>query len=106
MNAATIGIILTKLIAAVMLFAALGHHPYDYYTLLRWVTCGVCAYTAYQAVQKDKLGWVWVFAIAALVMNPIIPVHLKRDTWALVDVVLAVLLLVSIAVMDIRQTRP
>ena len=103
MKPAEFASIIAKLIAAVMLFAALARHTYDYYTLLRWIVCGVCAYTAYQAVQKNKLGWVWVFAIAALVLNPIIPVHLKRDTWAFIDVAVALLLLVSIAVMDINN---
>jgi len=56
MTPATIASIIAKLIAAVMLFAALGRHPYDYYTTLRWVACGVCAYTAFQSVQKKQTG--------------------------------------------------
>jgi hypothetical protein len=102
----TLGIIIAKLIAAAMLFAALGRHQYDYYTLLRWVACGVCAYTAFQAMQSKKTGWLFVFVIAALVLNPIAPLRFKRDTWAILDAAAAVLLLVSIAVMDIRKSRP
>jgi len=99
------GSIAAKLIAAVMLIAALGHHHYDYYTLLRWVACGVCAFTAFQAIQSKKFGWLCVFVIAALVLNPIAPVHLKRDTWAIVDIAAAVLLLVSIPIMDARKAK-
>ena len=106
MKPANIGSIIAKLIAAVMLFAALGRHAYDYYTLLRWVACGVCAYTAFQAMQSKKTGWLFVFVIAALVLNPIAPLRIKRDTWAIVDAAAAVLLLLSIAVMDIRKPRP
>ncbi len=106
MNPANFGSIIAKLIAAVMLFAALGRHPYDYYTLLRWVACGVCAYTGFQAIQTKKSGWLIVFVITAIVLNPIAPIHLKRDTWAIIDAAAAVLLLVSIAVMDIRKPRP
>jgi len=95
--------IIVKLIAAVMLFAATGRHHYDYYTILRWVSCGVCAFTAFQAMQDKKTGWLVIFITAAVVLNPIAPVHLKRDTWAVVDITAAVLLLVSIAVMDIRK---
>ncbi len=105
MKPANFGSIVAKLIAAVMLFAALGRHAYDYYTLLRWIACGVCAYTAFQAMQSKKTGWLIIFVIAAVVLNPFAPVHLKRDTWAIVDVAVAVLLLVSIAVMDIRKPR-
>lgn len=106
MNPANLGSIFAKLIAAVMLFAALGRHTYDYFTLLRWIACGVCAYTAFQAVQTKKFGWLFVFVIAALVLNPIAPLRIKRDTWAIVDAAAAVLLLLSIAVMDIRKPRP
>jgi hypothetical protein len=70
------------------------------------VACGVCAYTAFQAAQNKKFGWLFVFIIAAIVLNPIAPLRIKRDTWAIVDAAAAVLLLVSIAVMDIRKPRP
>jgi hypothetical protein len=106
MKPVNIGNIIAKLIAAIMLFAALGRHAYDYYTLLRWVACGVCAYTAFQATQSKKNGWLWIFVIAAIVLNPIAPLHLKRETWGFVDAAAAVLLLLSIAVMDIRKPKP
>jgi hypothetical protein len=106
MKPANLGIIIAKLIAAVLLFAALGRHAYDYYTLLRWVACGVAAFTAYQAAETKKFGWLAVFVIVAIVLNPIAPLHLKRDTWALVDIAAGVLLLLSIAVIDIRKPKP
>ncbi len=106
MKPANLGIIIAKLIAAAMLFAALGRQPYDYYTLLRWVACGVAAFTAFQAVEIKKTGWLWVFVIVAVVLNPIAPLRLKRETWAYVDVAAAVLILLSIAFMDIRKSRP
>jgi hypothetical protein len=106
MKPVNFGSILAKLIAAVMLFAALGRHAYDYFTLLRWIACGVCAYTAFQAMQNKKTGWLFVFITTAIVLNPIAPLHLKRETWAFVDAAAAVLLLLSIAVMDIRKPRP
>jgi hypothetical protein len=99
------GSIIAKLVISGMLFTALGHRPYDYYTLLRWVACGACAYTAFQAGESKKTGWLFVFVIAALVLNPIAPLRIKRDTWAIVDAAAAGLLLVSIAVMDIRRPR-
>jgi predicted transcriptional regulator len=106
MNPVNLGSIIAKLIAAVMLFAALGRHPYDYYTILRWIACGVSAFTAFQAAETKKFGWLAVFVIVAIVLNPIAPLHLKRDTWALVDIAAGVLLLLSVAVMDIRKPRP
>jgi len=104
MKSANLGSIIAKLIAAIMLFAALGRHGYDYYTLLRWIACGVAAYTAFQAMQIKNVGWLFVFVIVAIVLNPIIPLHLKRESWAFVDIAAAVLLLLSIAVFDIGKS--
>lgn len=106
MKPANIGSITAKLIAAVLLFAALGRHAYDYYTILRWIACGTAAFTAFQAAQSKKTGWLVVFIIVAVVLNPIAPLHLKRDTWALVDIAAAVLLLVSIPLFDAHKPRP
>lgn len=36
-------------IAALMLFGALGHCPYGYYQLFRFIVCGVGAYVAFMA---------------------------------------------------------
>jgi hypothetical protein len=106
MKPANLGSIIAKLIAAVLLFAALGRHAYDYYTVLRWVACGVVAFTAFQAAQIKKFGWLFVFVIVAIVLNPIAPLHLKRGTWAIVDAAAAVLLLLSIAVIDRHKPQP
>ena len=97
------GSIIAKLIAAAMLFAALGRQTYDYYTLVRCVACGVAGFTAFQAAQIKKFGWLFVFAIAAVMLNPIAPLHLKRVTWGFVDATVAMLLLVSIAVIELRK---
>lgn len=106
MNPAHYGSIIAKLIAAGMLFAALGRHPYDYYTILRWVACGVAAFTAYQALETKRIGWIFVFAIVALVFNPLVPLHLRRGTWECLNVAAAALLLLSIPLMDNRKAQP
>jgi len=95
-------IIVAKLIAAGMLFWALGRHGYSYYVLLRWVVCAVAAFAAFRASEFGKKGWGWTFAIVALFFNPIIPVHLTRQTWGFIDAGAALLLLVSIVAIDMR----
>jgi hypothetical protein len=90
------GFIIARIIAIVLLLWALDKHPYGYYTLLRFVVCGVTAYSAYLAVELKKNGWAWTFGIIALLFNPIIPFHLGRDIWQIVDVGVAILLLVSL----------
>lgn len=94
------GVVVAKLVAAGMLFGALGRQPYGYYTLLRWIVCGVAAFAAVRASELGKSGWVWPLATIALFFNLIIPVHLERETWAFIDIGVAVLLLISILIVD------
>ena len=58
MNRINLGSLIIKVIVAgMLLLAVFGRHPYSFYTLLRWVACGACAYTAFQAIESKKTGW-------------------------------------------------
>lgn len=97
-----LGTIVAKLIAVGFLVGSLSRHRYDFYTLLRWIVCAVSAFAAFRAVETHRTGWAGVLAVVAFVFNPIIPVHLKRETWILVDLAAAAILLISILVIDRR----
>lgn len=87
---------LIRLIAAFLLFYSLKRHPYSYYTILRWVTFGVGSYTAFIAWKNNLIGWAWILGIIALVFNPLLPVNLKREVWAWIDVGAGIVFLISI----------
>jgi hypothetical protein len=70
-----------------LLWALNPDNPYGYYILLRWVCCGVFAYLAFKAVGQERQGWVWVLGISAALYNPLVPVHLTREIWSVVNVV-------------------
>lgn len=77
-----------QVICVLMLLWALNpNNPYAYYTLLRWVCCGVFAYLAYQSFEQKKQGLMWLLGITALIYNPIFRVHLNRELWSVVNVV-------------------
>jgi hypothetical protein len=57
----------------------------DFYTLLRWIACATFAYSAVTAYRMKKVAWVWVFAILAVLLNPLAPLHLQRGTWLIID---------------------
>lgn len=90
--------IVARIVAAGLLIWALDRHPYGYFTLLRWVTCAVAAFTAVQihTIDEKQKIWLWVFGIIAILFNPIIPVHLSRDIWGPIDLVTAGIMLASI----------
>ena len=96
---------LARLVAASLLFWALARHPYDYFSILRWVTCAVSIYTAYVAYSQKIVGWAWVMGVIAVLFNPLIIVRLKRETWTPIDVITGIVLLVSIWFVQERQSQ-
>jgi hypothetical protein len=74
---------------------ALADHSYDYYILLRWLVFGTAAFTGYEYMRRQLVGWAWGFALVAALFNPFFPVHLPRGTWAVLDIGVAALLLLS-----------
>jgi hypothetical protein len=88
--------IAVRLLAAALLFGALGRHSYDYYVLLRFATCGAAAYAAYLAAEQGKRPWAWTLGLIAALFNPLVPVHLSRDTWQPIDISTALVFLASI----------
>lgn len=87
---------ISRIIAAAMLLWALAEHQYGYFTLLRFVVFGICGYGAYISFGLNKIGWIWTFGVIAVVFNPIIPIHLDRDTWKMVDLGVAGILVLSL----------
>ncbi len=98
------GLFIAKVAAGLILIvAAIGGQPYGFYTLLRWIICPLCAYSAFSAAAQKHTGWTWTFGTMAALFNPLIIVHLGRNVWAAVDIAAAVVLLVSIGVIDRKQ---
>ncbi len=74
------------IISVVMLLLAIPSiWPYGYYTLLRLVVCGVSIYVVFQAKKSKQDGWVWGMGFIALLFNPLIPIHLSKGLWAIID---------------------
>lgn len=90
--------------AGAMLLAAVGPWPYGYYQLLRLVVCGAGAYFAYTTYQWGKLRAVWVFGAIAVLFNPLLPVHLTREIWAVIDVVCAAAFIAGSIKIDATET--
>ncbi len=85
-----------KIIAILFLLGALRDNPYGYYQFLRWVILGVGGYLAYLAYNSGRKTWTGIFGVIALLFNPIIPFYIQRDTWQLIDVIVAVIFFISI----------
>lgn len=82
-------------IVSAMLFIGVAHLPYGYYTLLRFAACAAFAFAAFIAYDRKNNVLPWIYGLVALVFNPIIPVHLQKEDWIVIDFVAAVLLLAT-----------
>jgi len=76
---------------AMLLWALVPVNPYGYYIVLRFAICGILIYLAFRARELEKSTWIWLFAISAIVYNPLIRVHLTREIWSVVNVATIVL---------------
>jgi uncharacterized membrane protein len=79
-------------IAAALLLIALADLPYGYYTFLRIFVCATSAFGALRAHQSNQSPWALVLAGGAILFNPVIPIYFSRETWAIIDVVAAVII--------------
>jgi uncharacterized protein DUF6804/uncharacterized protein DUF3592 len=97
-----------SLVAAIMLWKAIGgKHPYAFYTALRWVCFGVffCSVVATFSVTREY-DEIWLLPVIfgallsalAVLFNPFLEFHFRRETWRVIDIVsLACVLLLIFA---------
>lgn len=74
------------LLAAAMSLLALAKLPYGYYTLLRLVVCAVGISACIRFATSRQSGHAAAAGFMSLVYNPLIPVYLDRETWAVVNI--------------------
>ncbi len=85
-----LGLIVIALIPAGMLLLTLsGRWRYSVFILLRWVVSGGAALLALVAHEEEASGWMWVMVGVLIVFNPFVPIHLRRDTWRILDLLAA-----------------
>ena len=85
-----------KILLIIILLLCLFDMPYWYFQLVRIFGTMGFAYLAYYD-YKNKIRFTpYVFGVAAILLNPIAKVSFGRELWNVIDVVLAVLLIISI----------
>ena len=92
------------IISVILLFLAMIEGwPYGFFTLLRLVVFGTTGYISWLAYKTEQQSWTWIFGFIALVFNPIIPLHLGRDLWMVIDLLVAVFLIISFFVFKLPK---
>jgi hypothetical protein len=90
---------ITSVIAAAMLMLAAGKWPYSYYQIIRWVVLAAAVFAAYQGAATKRYWAVWLFASLAVLFNPIVPIHFRRETWRVLDISAAAAFLLGAVVL-------
>ena len=82
-------------LTVILLVLSLRQQPHDYYVVVRCSVAASAAYCCYLAGKKDLMGWAEWFFVLAFLFNPFLPVTLRRETWAVIDVAVAFFVLAS-----------
>jgi hypothetical protein len=80
-----------------LVWALVPVNPYGYYILLRIICCTCFAYLAISAFRRKEEGFGWVLGATALVYNPILPVHLNRELWSLINIATIAICMIALA---------
>ncbi len=86
------------IVPIIMLVLAMGHWPYGFYVLMRFVVCSAAGFLAWQQWSADNRlsGWVVVLAVICFLFNPVVPIHLTREIWRVFDLAAAVAFLLHL----------
>jgi hypothetical protein len=88
-------IVLSVASALMLFFAAYDVRPYAFYQIIRWLVCSTSILLAVNAYRWDNKWAPWLFAVTAILFNPIAPIHFARETWAIIDRIAAVVMLIG-----------
>jgi hypothetical protein len=83
------------LLVVLILWALLPVNPYGYYQLLKVLVCAGCSYLGVKiwSVSKGR-DLAWGYVTLAVIYNPLMPLHLGRSIWTLVNILTVVMLVV------------
>ena len=82
------------IVGAIILLLCVFDMPYGIYSIVRVSTTIISGYFAYNYFTSKKLELAITFSIITLLFQPLVKIHLGRDIWVVVDVLVAILFFV------------
>lgn len=86
---------LVKIVLAIVLAMCIFKMPYGYYQFVRLSGCIGLIWLTYE-YGKSLLAIPCI--LSAILLNPIIKIHFDRDTWNIIDVIIAIALVIWVIV--------
>jgi hypothetical protein len=96
---------ITKIVMAAAFLLCLFDLPYGYYQLVRFLAMFAFGFLGFSEHENGNRVWCIVWAASAVLINPIFKISLGRELWNVMDVVWAVLLVVSLIINDSKKTE-
>lgn len=90
-----------KLILSVLLFICLAKMPYSYFMIMRVIACIIFIFLAIDK-ENEENGIYIILLILVVVFQPIWKANFNRQTWNIIDVIVAIGLIIWVA-NDIRS---
>ena len=88
-------LLIIKIVLAILFVGCVFDWSYGYYELVRFLGMVVFGILAYDNYEKNKT-WFVIWLSSAILINPIFKIALGRELWNIVDIIWAILLIVSI----------
>jgi hypothetical protein len=85
-----------KIVLAALLLLCLADMPYGYFQFVRFAGMVTFGYFAYIANERGAKAEAIIFAVLAVLFQPLIKISLGREIWNIVDVIVAVGLLITL----------
>ncbi|MBU0561284.1 MAG: hypothetical protein KKG93_17150 [Bacteroidetes bacterium] len=87
---------LIRFITAGLLVITFFDLPYGYYQFLRVLVTVVAAVLIYYSYSQKNELWLTLFFIILILFNPIFPIYFKKEIWIIIDIISAIVFIVSI----------
>jgi hypothetical protein len=97
--------ILLSIATILMVLAILGGWPYGFYTFLRITIFFISIYLVITLIKSNLPEFAWAYGFVGLLFNPLIPFHLGRSIWLVVDFATLVFFVYSIFKIHISETK-
>jgi hypothetical protein len=88
------------LAATIVLSGASGTHSYSYYSTLRWLASLSAVGLVWRGAAQG-VKWAWALVPVAILFNPIVPIHVSRETWRTLDIAAAVVLALAVTIIEL-----
>tara|TARA_B110001469_G_C9587113_1_gene291285 strand:+ start:875 stop:1186 length:312 start_codon:yes stop_codon:yes gene_type:complete len=87
---------ITKIVLAVLFVLCLADMPYGYFQFVRFLGMIGFAFLAFDEFEKENKGWSIFYIASAVLINPIFKISLGRELWNIIDIIWAIILVVTI----------